>query len=84
MDCGNCWGSACSNKEKIEIGEIPGEDEVTMIGKYHKYNTINHYQDLENKCAHIITFIDKDRIDCKNSRESKDWDWSVEVDKSTL
>ena len=81
MACGNCRGSACSNKEKIEIGEIPGEDEVTIIGKYHKYNTINHYQDLENKCAHIITFIDRDGIDCVNSSEFTDRDWSVEVDE---
>ena len=66
------------------MGEIPGEDEVTIIGKYHKYNTINHYQDSENKCAHIITFIDRDRIDCINSTESTDRDWSVEVDKSAL
>ena len=57
---------------------------MTMIGKYHKYNTINYYQDLEHKCAHIITFVDKDRIDCLNSTESTDRDWSVEVDKSTL
>ena len=81
MACGNCRGSACSNKEKIEIGEIPGDDEATMIGKHHKYNTINHYQDLENKCAHIITIIDRN---CLNSIESTDRDWSVEVDKSTL
>ena len=67
MACGNCRGTACSNKEKIEIGKIPGEDEATMISNYHKYNTINHYQDLENKCAHIITFIDRVRIDCINS-----------------
>ena len=55
-----------------------------MIGKYHKYNTINYYQDLENKCAHIITFIDKDRIDCINSTEFTDRNWSVEVNNSTL
>ena len=84
MACGNCRGSACSNKEKIEIGEIPGDDEATMIGKHHKYNTINHYQDLENKCAHIITFIDRDRIDCINSAESTHRDWSAEVDILTL
>ena len=84
MACGNCRGAACSNKEKIEFSEIPGEDEATMIGKYLKYNKINHYQDLENKCAHIITFIDRDTIDCINCTESIDRDWSVEVDKSTL
>ena len=55
-----------------------------MIGKYHKYNTINHYQDLENKCAHINTLIGKDKIDCINSAKSTDRDWSVDVDKSTL
>ena len=37
MACENCWGSACSNKEKIEIGEISGEDEATMICNNHKY-----------------------------------------------
>ena len=57
MACGNCRGSACSNKEKIEISEIPGEDEATIIGMYHKYNTIDDFQDLENNVLILLPLL---------------------------
>ena len=55
---GVTWERRLAHSTRSYIGtavQRAVEDNITC-------NTNNHYQDLENKCAHIITFIDRDRI----------------------